>query len=126
MIRWFSAIEKQPGWACNRLQRACACDCQCQVHERASVMQARARDMEVFVQVLLNYSDDPRELSELRASEARYRALADSLRSKLDGPEHQAKQEALRQREVLSYGPASYDTYCKSSDGQSTRSAGRL
>ena len=65
------------------------------------MLQARARDMEVFVQVLLNYSDDPRELSEIRTSEARYRALADSLRSKLEGPEFQAKQEALRQREVL-------------------------
>ncbi len=54
------------------------------------------------MQVLLNYSDDPRELSEIRTSEARYRALAESLRSKLEGPEFQAKQEALRQREVLS------------------------
>ena len=63
-------------------------------------LQARARDMEVFVQVLLNYSDDPRELSEIRASEARYRALADSLRSKLEGADWQAKQDALRQREV--------------------------
>ena len=52
------------------------------------------------MQVLLNYSDDPREVSEIRASEARYRALADSLRSKLDGADWQAKQDALRQREV--------------------------
>lgn len=56
--------------------------------------------MEVFVQVLLNYSDDPRDMSEMRASEARYRALADSLHSKLDGQEYQAKLEAIRQREV--------------------------
>lgn len=54
------------------------------------------------MQVLLSYSDDPRELSEIRVSEARYRAAADSLRSKLDGPEFLARQDALRQREVLS------------------------
>ena len=59
--------------------------------------------MDVFVQVLLNYSDDPRDMAELRASEARYRSLADSLHSKLDGQEFQAKQDALRQREVLSW-----------------------
>ena len=53
------------------------------------------------MQVLLGYSDDPRELSEIRVSETRYRALADSLRSKLDGPEFQARQDALRQRKVL-------------------------
>ena len=56
--------------------------------------------MEAFVVVLLDYSDDPREVSEIRASEVRARALADSLASKLDGPEFQAKLEALKQREV--------------------------
>ena len=67
---------------------------------KAQSLQARARDMEVFVQVLLSYSDDPRDISEIRASEARYRALADSLRSRLDGQEHQARLDALKQREV--------------------------
>jgi hypothetical protein len=62
--------------------------------------QARARDMEAFVVVLLGYSDDPREVSEIRASEARARDLADSLASKLEGPDFQAKLEALKQREV--------------------------
>jgi hypothetical protein len=56
--------------------------------------------MEAFVVVLLDYSDDPREVSEIRASEGRARALADSLASKLDGPEFQAKLDALKQREV--------------------------
>ena len=67
---------------------------------KSQALQARARDMEVFVQVLLSYSEDPRDVSEIRASEARYRALADSLRSKLDGQEHQARLHALKQREV--------------------------
>ena len=56
------------------------------------------------MQVLLSYSDDPRDVSEIRASEARFRALADSLRSKLDGQEHQARLLALKQREVGTRG----------------------
>lgn len=61
------------------------------------------------MQVLLSYSDDPRDVSEIRASEARYRALADSLRSKLDGQEHQARLDALKQREVGSRRRWLYD-----------------
>ena len=76
----------------------------CGVRRELQTSQARARDMEVFVQVLLSYSDDPRDVSEVRASEARYRALAGSLRSQLDGPEHQARLDALKQREVGSLG----------------------
>lgn len=63
--------------------------------------QGKAQDMQVFVEVLLNCSEETREVSEIRASEARMKAQVDSLQSRLDGPEHRAALDALKQLEVL-------------------------
>ena len=58
--------------------------------------------MQLFVEVLLNCNEEPREVVDLRAAEARLQAQVDSLQSRLDGPEHQAALSAYRQSEVTS------------------------
>ncbi len=62
--------------------------------------QVKARDLQVFVEVLLNCSEDPREILDIRASEARLKAQVDNLQSRLSGPQHRAALDASKHSEV--------------------------
>jgi hypothetical protein len=81
--------------------------------------QVKAQDLQVFVEVLLNCSEDPREILDIRTSEARLRTQVDSLQSRLDGPEYLAALGASKQSEVcrsmhgmLRLATATVDTVC--------------
>lgn len=67
---------------------------------RAPLPQERAGELQAFVEALLACSEEPRDVSELRRSEAAAAARAQRLQSRLDGPERAAELAAAAQQQA--------------------------